>query len=98
MENDLITIAEIDRLAELSALRFSDEDKERLKGEVGGVVTMLDQCGEIQTNLKGVARSMSLAELRDDEFVAGLSSENIFENAPSHDGEYFVVPEVNNGL
>lgn len=98
MENNLITVAEIERLAEMSALNFSDEDKERLIGEVGGIISMLDECGKIKTESKGVSSKVPLSALREDEFSVGLTSERVFVNAPSRDGDYFVVPEVNNGL
>ena len=98
MENNLITVAEIDRLAEMSALSFSDEEKGRLINEVRGVVSLLDECGKIKTQSQNSSRKVSLNDLREDEFSMGLTSERVFVNAPSQDGGYFVVPEVNSGL
>ena len=99
MDNSLITIEEIERLAEMSALNFTPEEKEKLIGEVGGIVSMLDQCGEIKTDaIETHRRFETLQGLREDKFIAGLDPNYIFNNAPSEDNCYFVVPEVDNGF
>ena len=94
MENTLITIEEIDKLASLSALDFSEEEKEKLIGEVSGIVAMLNECREVDTNGVIDTQVLGLDELREDVVDITIDNSELLSSAPVCSNGYVVVPRV----
>lgn len=88
-----ITKSDIDKLSNMSALEFSDEDKETLITEVQSITTMLStlQNEEVEQNF---LTTQKLEDLRSDSTADGLEPSQVFLNAPKSKGGYFVVPKV----
>lgn len=88
-----ITKSDIDKLSNMSALEFSDEDKETLITEVQSITTMLStlQNEEVEQNF---LTTQKLEDLRSDSAADGLEPSQVFLNAPKAQGGYFVVPKV----
>lgn len=88
-----ITKSDIDKLSNMSALEFSDEDKETLITEVQSITTMLStlQNEEVEQNF---LTTQKLEDLRSDSTADGLEPSQVFLNAPKAQGGYFVVPKV----
>ena len=88
-----ITKSDIDKLSNMSALEFSDEDKETLITEVQAITTMLStlQNEEVEQNF---LTTQKLEDLRSDSTADGLEPSQVFLNAPKAQGGYFVVPKV----
>lgn len=88
-----ITKSDIDKLSNMSALEFSDEDKETLITEVQSITTMLStlQNEEVEQNF---LTTQKLENLRSDSTADGLRPSQVFLNAPKSKGGYFVVPKV----
>lgn len=86
----------IDKLADLSRLKFEGEERESIKHDLGKMLAFVEQLSEVDT--EGVKPLIYLCEdplrLRPD--VAGdeLSQEQALKNAPSKDSDYFKVPKV----
>ena len=89
-----ITTATIDKLASLSMLYFSDEEKENLKKEVSGIIEMLDKCGEISVVSPPNARSIKYSDLRIDEVTPGLDIDTTMEGVNSRVKDHFAVDKV----
>ena len=90
-----ITDKQVEHLADLSALAFSDEEKEKMKTDLEQILTFVDQiekCEVVSTNSTAV--SMKLDDLREDEAKAGLTQAEATSNAPKTDGVYYVVSKV----
>ena len=94
MKKEKITIAEIDRLASLSELEFTTEEKKILVKEVSNVIDLLNDCAKVSTSEVVSDNIQGLSSLREDEVDSRLDMEDVLLNAPkSHEG-YFVVPKV----
>lgn len=86
----------IDRLAELAKLRFEQDEKEALKGDLQKILKFVEQLNELDTD--GVEPLIHMSEelnrLRADEVKGMLSQEKALGNAPLKDSDYFKVPKV----
>ena len=94
MDKQKISISDIEHLAELSGLEFSDVDKQVMLNEVVGILDMFDACAEADDYVVTDNKVMSLSDLRDDEVSPSLSKEDVFKNTPRVDRGYVVVPRV----
>lgn len=96
MEKEKITVATVDKLAHLSQLSLSAEERKRFVGEISGIVEMLDKCGEVKTGDVKENLSSTLSDLREDVVREGLSNADALKNAPVSKQGYFGVPKVVN--
>lgn len=86
----------VDKLAALSMLRFTQEEKERMKEDLRKMIGFIDKLSELDTTGVEPLLHMSTAEnvLREDQPGNMVSREAAFSNAPVHDGQFFKLPRV----
>lgn len=89
-----ISIEEIEKLADLSKLRFNDEEMQVLVNQVSDIITMLKGCDDVSTSIMLDNKSQRLRDLREDEIQEEMDLNNVLLNAPSSKNGYFVVPKV----
>ena len=89
-----ITIEEIDKLANLSKLSFTDEEKQVLLTQVNDIIDMLKECENVNTDNVSTVRSQKLRDLRDDIAHEEMDIEDAMKNSPESKSGYFVVPKV----
>ena len=87
----------VERLAKLSQLEFSEEEKIEMVEDFKKMVGFVDTLKEVDT--EGVKPLIHVNEdvtniLREDEVGGMLSSENALKNAPDKDSSYIKVPKV----
>ena len=87
----------VDRLAKLSKLEFSEEDKLEMVEDFKKMVGFVNTLKEVNT--EGVKPLIHVNEdvknvLRDDKVEGMLSSEEALKNAPDKDSSYIKVPKV----
>ncbi|MCO6496235.1 MAG: Asp-tRNA(Asn)/Glu-tRNA(Gln) amidotransferase subunit GatC [Chitinophagaceae bacterium] len=91
-----LTLEQMDRLADMSMLSFTAEEKAEMLLELEQMLGFIDKVKELDTT--GVAPVLRMSGdmpfAREDEVKGELSHEESFKNAPSHDGTYFKVPKV----
>lgn len=94
-----ITEKDVEYVANLAQLNLDDALKARLVGELGNILDYIGKLNELDTD--GVEPMMHVQALsnvfRDDEIAPSLPREIVMENAPKHDGEYFLVPQILDG-
>lgn len=90
-----ITIKEVERLAELSALKFTDEEKQKFVSDFNNILDMVNKIQTAKTTNKNVFnRSHKLSDLREDIAKESFDTELILENAPKQRRNCFNVPLV----
>ena len=89
-----ITIEEIVRLSELSKLSFSEEEKYILKGEIEGIIDLLNQCDNVRVDVASDVNVQKLRNLREDEVEESMELEDVFSTTEHAHNGYFVVPKV----
>ncbi|MFO0013442.1 MAG: Asp-tRNA(Asn)/Glu-tRNA(Gln) amidotransferase subunit GatC [Planctomycetota bacterium] len=87
---------EVRRLARLARLRVPDEALPPLAVELSKIVDLVDQLAEVPTD--GVEPMVHAFDVQNvlavDQVGESLSPAEALRNAPSHDGECFLVPPV----
>jgi aspartyl-tRNA(Asn)/glutamyl-tRNA(Gln) amidotransferase subunit C len=92
-----VTIKDVEHIAKLSKLGFSESEKEKLQGELNKVLDYIDTLNEIP-NLDKVEPLENVNEtenvFREDAAEKCLTKEEALKNAPSKTENFFKVPKV----
>ena len=93
MKVDRTTVRQI---AGLARITVSDEEIERLEGELSGILDWIEQLDEVDTEgVKPMTRVVAMAmKARSDEVGDGGLADDIVANAPDPKDHYFTVPKV----
>lgn len=91
-----VDIATVKRVARLSRIAVSDEDLERMTGELNGILGFVEQLSEV--NVDGVEPMTSVTPItmrkRADAVSDGDKAADVVANAPNSDKNFFLVPKV----
>jgi aspartyl-tRNA(Asn)/glutamyl-tRNA(Gln) amidotransferase subunit C len=91
-----VTSELIDNLANLSRLKFSDEDKVEIKNDLQRMIAFVEKLQEVETT--GIEPLLHMTEemnvYREDEVKGSMQKETALANAPSANNDYFKVPKV----
>lgn len=94
MKNEGITLSDIDYLAGLSSLSFTDAEKKVLVGEVSSVINMINGCANASVVCKEGSETIALDDLRDDTVLESLNRDTLLSGAPRCENGYVVVPRA----
>ena len=91
-----ITLQDVEYVAGLAQLELDDTAKERLLQEMGEILAYMDKLNALDTSdVEPMMHAMALTNVyREDVVGESLSREAALRNAPLHDGEYFLVPQI----
>ncbi len=91
-----VTVHDVDHIARLARLSFTEEEKHRLTGELNTILGYMEQLNSVPTDhVEPLSHVIDLENVvRDDIRSPGLSTEEALRNAPSHDDKFFKVPKV----
>ncbi len=90
-----ISTKQIDHLAKLSALNFSDEEKQKMKGNLEQILDFVDEMNKCTiSNQVYDEAEVTLFDLREDEPKPSLTQKAATQNAPDTENGYFVVSKV----
>jgi aspartyl-tRNA(Asn)/glutamyl-tRNA(Gln) amidotransferase subunit C len=91
-----VTINDVEHVAKLARLSFSEEEKRKLIGHLNAILDYMEQLNRLDTS--DVVPLSQVTELsnvvRDDVRVVGLSREDGLKNAPARSEKFFKVPKV----
>lgn len=91
-----ITKSDVEKIAKLAKLKFSDDEKEKFTEELAKVIGYVEKLNEL--DLENVTPTSQVLDLknvmRDDEARSGLSQEQALMSAPARHGGFFSVPKV----
>ncbi|HEX2786698.1 MAG TPA: Asp-tRNA(Asn)/Glu-tRNA(Gln) amidotransferase subunit GatC [Ignavibacteria bacterium] len=91
-----VTIQDVEKIAVLAKLKFSDEEKAKLQKDLNRILEYMDEMNEV--NLDDVEPLENINEIinvmREDKDEKWLSQEEALKNAPAKTGNYFKVPKV----
>jgi aspartyl-tRNA(Asn)/glutamyl-tRNA(Gln) amidotransferase subunit C len=91
-----ISRAEVEKVSLLARLRLSDEELDRMTGQLGDILGYMNLLSELNTEaIEPMAHTSDVVNaLRDDFVRPSLEREAALANAPHHDGECYLVPAV----
>jgi aspartyl-tRNA(Asn)/glutamyl-tRNA(Gln) amidotransferase subunit C len=91
-----ISRVEVEHVARLARLELSEADKDRMQGELDGILAYIDKLRAL--DVEGVPPTTHAVPLtnvmRADEPEPSLPSEEMLANAPDRNGEYVRVPRI----
>ncbi len=92
----IISKNDVEHVAKLARLEVSEEEKEELTGQLNNILDYVSKMNKIDTNnIKPTSHVLHLKNVfREDVAKENLNREKVFLNAPEHDGEHFIVPQV----
>ncbi len=91
-----VDIATVKRVARLARMAVSEEDAERMTGELNTILGFVEQLNEV--DVSGVEPMTSVIPMemkkRQDTVTDGNKAADIVANAPATDENFFLVPKV----
>ncbi|MDP6051879.1 MAG: Asp-tRNA(Asn)/Glu-tRNA(Gln) amidotransferase subunit GatC [Candidatus Latescibacteria bacterium] len=91
-----VTLKDVDYVAALSHLRFTDKEREQLVDQMNTILTYMEQLNTLDTSeVPPTTHVLNLKNIfREDIVEKSLSQEEALQNAPSSDKGHFTVPKV----
>ncbi|QDV17988.1 Aspartyl/glutamyl-tRNA(Asn/Gln) amidotransferase subunit C [Gimesia panareensis] len=91
-----LTRDEVQKVANLSRLKLSDQELEALGTQMGSVLKYIAMLDELDTSsVEPMAHAIEISNVfREDELRDSLPREQALSNAPQTDGKYFLVPAI----
>ena len=91
-----VDIATVKRVAHLARIAVTDEDAQRMTGELNVILGFVEQLNEV--DVSGVEPMTSVIPIdmkkREDVVTDGDKADDIVANAPATDENFFLVPKV----
>ncbi|TWF56595.1 aspartyl/glutamyl-tRNA(Asn/Gln) amidotransferase subunit C [Neorhizobium alkalisoli] len=91
-----VDLATVKRVARLARLAVTEEDANRMVGELNGIINFVEQLSEV--DVTGVEPMTSVTPMdmrkRHDDVTDGNKADDVVANAPATDRNFFLVPKV----
>jgi aspartyl-tRNA(Asn)/glutamyl-tRNA(Gln) amidotransferase subunit C len=91
-----VDTATVRRVARLARIKVSDEEAERMTGELNSILGFVEQLNEV--DVSGVEPMTAVVAMamkqRDDVVTDGGNAAGVTGNAPVCDDDFFLVPKV----
>jgi aspartyl-tRNA(Asn)/glutamyl-tRNA(Gln) amidotransferase subunit C len=91
-----VDLATVKRVAHLARIAVSEEDAERMAGELNTILGFVEQLNEV--DVAGVEPMTSVTPMamkkRQDSVTDGAKAADIVANAPATEENFFLVPKV----
>ena len=94
MEKHIIDLDTIEHLADLSGLNFTEKEKDIMVKEVRGIITMLENCDDVELIEKSEPKTIGLADLREDKVAPSMRKEKAIGQAIKTQSDYVSIPKV----
>lgn len=91
-----VDTATVRRVARLARIKVSDQEAERMTGELNSILGFVEQLNEV--DVEGVEPMTAVVAMsmkqRDDVVTDGNDPAKVTGNAPVSDDDFFIVPKV----
>lgn len=91
-----VDIATVKRVARLARIAVTEDEAQRMMGELNGILGFVEQLSEV--NVDGVEPMTSVTPMamkkREDVVSDGNKADDVVANAPVTDRNFFLVPKV----
>ncbi len=91
-----VTIRDVEYIAELARLEFSDEEKKILTQQMNQILEYMELLNTVNTDsVEPLSHVLELKNVfREDNVKESIPTDEALKNAPSHTDEFFKVPKV----
>jgi aspartyl-tRNA(Asn)/glutamyl-tRNA(Gln) amidotransferase subunit C len=94
---DMITIKDVEHVAKLARLELTDNEKEMFTHQLGDVLAHVEKMNEVDTTgVEPMNHPLDFSNvMREDVKIYENTREELMQNAPDIEGEFFKVPKIN---
>ena len=94
---DMITIKDVEHVAKLARLELTDNEKEMFTHQLGDVLAHVEKMNEVDTtDVEPMNHPLDFSNvMREDVKIYENTREELMQNAPDIEGEFFKVPKIN---
>lgn len=87
---------DVEKIAELTRLKFSDEELESFTHQMNDILSYMDKLNELDTEkIQPLSHPIELVNIfREDKVKSSISPEKALQNAPDKVEKFFKVPKV----
>ncbi len=91
-----VTLKDVEHVARLARLEFSDEEKKTLMNQLNRILEYMEKLDELDTsNVEPLSHVIPLTNVfREDKVKPSLPVQEILKNAPAKSDKFFKVPKV----
>ena len=91
-----VTIKEVEHIAALARLHFSDEEKEKFTHQLNDILQYIEKLNELDTSkVEPLSHVIELSNVfRDDVIMPSIPADEALKNAPAKVDTLFKVPKV----
>jgi aspartyl-tRNA(Asn)/glutamyl-tRNA(Gln) amidotransferase subunit C len=91
-----ITVKDVEKIAKLAKLSFSEEEKEKFSRQLGQIIDYVEKLKELNTETVLPTYHVVAVHnvFRRDEVEPSMPREDVLKNAPAKKRGYFSVPKV----
>ena len=91
-----VTRKDVDNVAALARLYFTDEEKEEMIGTLNDILEYFDKLSELDTeDIEPLTHILPVQNvMREDEVKPSFDQKTALKNAPKHSRGHFVIPRV----
>ena len=91
-----VSVEDVKYIAELARLSFSNEEQERLAGELNAILAYMAKLEELDTSdVEPMTHVLDVNNVfRAEEVEQRITHDEALKNAPDADSDYFRVPKV----
>ncbi len=93
----MITTKDVEHVAKLARLELTEEEKEKFTHQLGDVLAHVEKMNEVDTTgVEPMNHPMDFYNvMREDKKIYENTREELMQNAPDIEGEFFKVPKIN---
>ncbi len=91
-----VTIKDVEHIAKLAKLDFSEEEKSKFTSEFNEILAFMEKLGELDTSeVEPLSHVIELHNVfREDKEKPSLPTQEALKNAPAKTEQFFKVPKV----
>jgi aspartyl-tRNA(Asn)/glutamyl-tRNA(Gln) amidotransferase subunit C len=91
-----VTLKDVDHVANLARLKFSDEEKKTLMEQLNRILDYMEKLNKLDTsNVEPLSQVIPLSNVfREDTVRPSQPVSEVLKNAPAKTGKFFKVPKV----
>jgi aspartyl-tRNA(Asn)/glutamyl-tRNA(Gln) amidotransferase subunit C len=91
-----VTKKDVEKIAELARLKFSDEELESFTPQMNEILNYMEKLNELDTeNVEPLSHPVEQTNVfREDSLKPSITKEDALKNAPAKDENHFKVPKV----
>ena len=93
----MITIKDVEHVAKLARLELTESEKEKFTHQLGDVLKHVEKMNEVDTGgVEPMNHPIDFSNvMREDNKIYENTREELMQNAPDVEGDFFKVPKIN---